>query len=97
MPQLGLSYRHFMIKTPLATRKRSINFEDSLKQLESLVETLETGNLNLENSLKSFEKGIKITRDCQAALANAEQRVRILTSDTDDVIKTANFPEEDVV
>ena len=81
----------------MATRKRSINFEDSLKQLESLVETLETGNLNLENSLKSFEKGIKITRDCQAALANAEQRVRILTSDTDDVIKTANFPEEDVV
>ena len=80
----------------MATRKRSINFEDSIKQLEALVETLETGNLSLENSLKSFEKGIKITRDCQTALANAEQRVRILTSEEDGVIKTADFTEEDI-
>ncbi|MBQ0719402.1 MAG: exodeoxyribonuclease VII small subunit [Gammaproteobacteria bacterium] len=66
----------------MATRKRAINFEQSLKQLETLVESLETGNLNLDESLKSFEKGIKITRDCQSALSEAEQRVRILTSDT---------------
>ena len=78
----------------MATRKRSINFEDSLKQLETLVETLETGSLSLENSLKSFEKGIKITRDCQTALANAEQRVRILTSDTNDIMKTTDFSAE---
>ena len=78
----------------MTTRKRSINFEDSLKQLETLVETLETGSLSLENSLKSFEKGIKITRDCQTALANAEQRVRILTSDTNDIMKTTDFSAE---
>ncbi len=86
----------------MATRKRAINFEQSLKQLETLVETLETGNLNLDESLKSFEKGIKITRDCQTALSEAEQRVRILTSDTaletpldsGDKTKTVDFIDE---
>lgn len=77
----------------MATRKRTLNFEQSLKQLETLVESLETGNLNLDESLKSFEKGIKITRDCQSALTEAEQRVRILTSDGE--IKTADFISKD--
>ncbi len=77
----------------MATRKRTLNFEQSLKQLETLVESLETGNLNLDESLKSFEKGIKITRDCQSALTEAEQRVRILTSDGD--VKTMNFIAEE--
>ena len=84
-----------MMATRMATRKRALNLEQSLKQLETLVESLETGNLNLDESLKSFEKGIKITRDCQSALSEAEQRVRILTSDTDDDVKTANFVGED--
>ncbi|MEZ0122787.1 MAG: exodeoxyribonuclease VII small subunit [Candidatus Reddybacter sp.] len=82
----------------MATRKRAINFEQSLKQLETLVESLETGNLNLDESLKSFEKGIKITRDCQTALSEAEQRVRILTSDTaletGSEAKTVDFIDE---
>ncbi len=80
----------------MATKKRSINFEQSLKQLETLVETLETGNLNLDESLKSFEKGIKITRDCQTALNEAEQRVRILTSDNESEAKTLDFLDGDV-
>jgi len=79
----------------MATRKRGINFEQSLKQLETLVESLETGNLNLDESLKSFEKGIKITRDCQSALSDAEQRVRILTSDSDDEVQTDDFFAEE--
>jgi len=79
----------------MATRKRGINFEQSLKQLETLVESLETGNLNLDESLKSFEKGIKITRDCQSALSDAEQRVRILTSDSDGEVQTDDFFAEE--
>jgi len=81
----------------MATRKRGINFEQSLKQLETLVESLETGNLNLDESLKSFEKGIKITRDCQSALSDAEQRVRILTRDrdSDSETQTEDFFAED--
>ena len=85
-----------MTTPPMATRKRAINFEQSLKQLENLVETLETGNLNLDESLKSFEKGIKITRDCQSALTDAEQRVRILTSDATSNAKTVDFIDGDV-
>jgi exodeoxyribonuclease VII small subunit len=80
----------------MATRKKTIDFEASLEQLESIVEILEEGNLGLEESLKSFEKGIKITRDCQSALQNAEQRVRLLTTRPDgDVVSTAFTSEAD--
>jgi len=79
----------------MATRKRAINFEQSLKQLETLVESLETGNLNLEESLKSFEKGIKITRDCQTALNEAEQRVQILTNSPNGGAETVDFIDGD--
>jgi len=54
------------------------NFEKNLNALEKLVETLESGDLSLEQSLSQFEKGVKMTRECQAALEAAEQRVQIL-------------------
>jgi len=56
------------------------SFEDQLRQLESLVDTLERGDLSLEASLAAFEQGVGLTRACQQALDAAEQRVRILTS-----------------
>ena len=59
-------------------RTRKFEFEKSLAQLEELVELLEGGDLSLEDSLKAFERGIKLTRECQEALQSAEQRVRIL-------------------
>lgn len=62
----------------MASRKKPIDFEKSLNELEALVEDMEQGNLNLEESLKAFEKGIKITRDCQQALTEAEQKVELL-------------------
>jgi len=62
----------------MATRKKAVNFEHSLHELENLVESLETGNLSLEDSLKAFENGVRITRECQDALKNAEQKVSIL-------------------
>ena len=68
-----------MTESTVATRKKSINFEDSLAQLEELVSALESGDLSLEDSLKSFEKGIRITRDCNEALKEATQRVELLT------------------
>jgi len=60
------------------------NFEDALTELESLVDTLEEGELTLEQSLAAFECGIKLTRTCQKALDTAEQKVRILTGETPD-------------
>lgn len=58
--------------------KRPPDFEKSLAELESLVEKLETGDLSLEESLKAFERGVRLTRDCQGALAAAETQVEIL-------------------
>nr|WP_218650125.1 exodeoxyribonuclease VII small subunit [endosymbiont of Lamellibrachia barhami] len=58
--------------------------EEALSELESLVETLEQGDLSLDESLKSFERGVELTRTCQQALDAAEQKVRLLTGDSND-------------
>ena len=57
---------------------KKLNLEKSLADLEELVEELESGDLPLEKALKKFEEGIKLTRGCQAALKEAEQKVEIL-------------------
>ena len=54
------------------------HFEDALKELETLVARLEHGELPLEESLQSFERGIELTRTCQTALQEAEQKVQAL-------------------
>ena len=58
--------------------KKEIDLEKSLAQLEALVEELENGDLPLEKAMKKFEEGIKLTRGCQTALKDAEQKVEIL-------------------
>ena len=58
--------------------KKSYPFEESLNKLESLVAKMETGELSLEDSLKTFEEGIQLTRECQEALKQAEQKVNLL-------------------
>ena len=63
----------------MAKGKKKPDFEQSLAELEALVDALEAGDLSLEQSLTSFEKGIALTRTCQAALNEAEQTVKILT------------------
>lgn len=54
-----------------------------MQELESLVETLEQGDQPLEESLQAFERGVALTRVCQQALDEAEQKVKILSSETD--------------
>jgi exodeoxyribonuclease VII small subunit len=56
--------------------------EKSLEELEALVVRLESGDLPLEQALKEFEHGVKLTRQCQAALTEAEQKVEILLKKT---------------
>ena len=60
------------------TAEKKINLENSLANLESIVEELESGDLPLEKAMKKFEEGIKLTRGCQAELREAEQKVDIL-------------------
>lgn len=62
----------------MARKKAPLDFEQSLTELQTLVERLENGELSLEDSLSTFEQGIALTRDCQAALSQAEQKVNIL-------------------
>ena len=59
-------------------------FEELLGELEALVETMEKGELSLEESLKSFERGVELTRSCQQVLKDAEQKVQILAGKDDD-------------
>ena len=62
-----------MTETPDA-----VNFEQTLAELEGLIERLESGSLPLDEALKTFERGVELTRGCQAALKNAQQKVEIL-------------------
>ena len=69
--------------SPAPIDKTELSFESAMTELEALVTKIETGNLSLEDSLKEFENGIKLSRICQSALKDAEHRVKIL-SDGDD-------------
>lgn len=56
----------------------AVNFEQTLAELEGLIERLESGSLPLDEALKTFERGVELTRGCQTALRNAQQKVEIL-------------------
>ena len=62
----------------MAKKTTQVPFEKSLQELEQLVEHLEKGDIPLEDSLECFERGIQLTRACQKALQEAEQKVEIL-------------------
>lgn len=62
----------------MARKKAPVDFEASLAELQTLVESLENGELSLEDSLAAFEKGIGLTRECQDALSQTEQKVQQL-------------------
>ena len=57
---------------------RPIDFEKALAELEGLVERLERGNVPLDEALRTFERGVALTRHCQACLQAAQQKVEIL-------------------
>ena len=58
-----------------------IDFESTLKELESIVDKLEDENINLEDSVKSFEKGINLVKECQKELQSAELKIKKLLDD----------------
>ena len=62
----------------MAKKKTTSSFEEALGELEQLVNRLEAGDISLEESLQAFERGVMLTRTCQKALQEAEQKVQIL-------------------
>ncbi|SIQ86174.1 exodeoxyribonuclease VII small subunit [Marinobacterium stanieri] len=73
--------------------KSAPDFEHSLQQLEGLVEQLEQGDLPIEDALKAFEQGVKLTRECQTILQQAEQKVQLLT-EQDGEIRATDFHDD---
>ena len=71
-----------------------LDFEAAMRDLEEIVERLEHGDLPLEESLKAFERGILLTRNCQTALKEAEQKVEILLKKAGEE-RVENFDAED--
>lgn len=63
------------------SQDNAIDFETALEELESLVLKMERGELSLDESLKAFERGVKLARQCQNELKNAELKVQALTDD----------------
>lgn len=59
-------------------KQKTADFESAIAELETLVDEMEHGDISLEESLKKFERGIELTRTCQKALQDAEQKVRML-------------------
>ena len=63
-------------------KPENLSFEEALSELEALVEQLENGEISLDESLKSFERGVALTRSCQTQLQNAELKVKTLSEET---------------
>ena len=61
----------------------SKSFEASLNELEQIVKQLEDGDLELEESLKLFEDGVRLSRECRERLTNAERRIEVLMKEAD--------------
>ena len=69
-----------------------MEFEKKLTRLEDIVEKMESGDLSLDDSLKLFEEGVKLSRDCQSQLTKAEEKVKVLLSvDADGKPQTRDF------
>ena len=66
----------------MAAKNNPADFEKALAELEALVGRLERGDLPLEEALKTFERGVELTRHCQAALKTAQQKVEILLANS---------------
>lgn len=76
------------------TKEDKLDFEHAIEELDTLVNKLEDGELSLEESLSAFERGIKLTRECQQHLSDAEQKVSMLVGQDQD-LALVDFDEDD--
>ncbi len=70
-----------------------MNFEENMENLETIVTELEKGDLNLDDSISKFEQGIKIAKECNKMLEDAEKKITILLKN-DDEVEEKNFSVE---
>ena len=70
------------------------SFEEQIQELEKIINELENGNLNLDDSVIKFEEGIKISKECNKMLEDAEKKITILLNDENGEKKEENFETE---
>ena len=70
------------------------NFEDMMKDLERIAKELESGELNLDESVKKFEEGMEISKVCSKILEDAEKKITILIKDNNGDVAEENFSAE---
>ncbi len=68
-----------------------VKFEKALERLEKIVEELERGNISLEDALKKYEEGVKLSRICSEKLTAAEKKIQVLTKTLDGSFKREDF------
>jgi len=74
--------------------KENKNFEEMISNLEQIAKDLESGNLSLDDSVKKFEEGMQISKECSKILENAEKKISILVKNSDGDITEENFKVE---
>ena len=72
-----------------------VNFEENMKALEQIAEELEQGNLNLDESVKKFEEGMKISKECSDILEEAEKKITMLIKNSNGDLEEENFIQEE--
>lgn len=72
---------------------KNMNFEETMKNLENIVQELEKGTLNLEDSVKKFEEGMELSKKCNEMLQNAEKKITVLIK-KDEELSEENFVAE---
>lgn len=70
---------------------KELNFEETMQNLEQIVQELEKGDLNLDDSMEKFEQGIKLSNKASKYLENAEKKITILIEKNDGTIEEENF------
>ena len=78
----------------MSKQENNKDFETSLKKLEQIVSYLENGDLPLEESIKTFEEGVKLTKHCQNLLSKAELKIQKLVESKDGSIDLEAFEDE---
>lgn len=78
----------------MAEKKVDLNFEKAIEQLEEIAKELEKGDLDLETSVSKFEEGMKLSKECNELLENAEKRITILLKEGD-TLKEEKFVQEE--
>jgi len=74
--------------------KKEKSFEESLNELEKIAQNIESGNLNLEQAIAEFEKGIKLSKECTEILDKAEKKINILVQGENGNLVEENFTQE---